>query len=92
VDLHPHLGHVYAIAADTTAADVEMLLSLRLDQLAAMLQLVCGNGAENFSGYSDDIQSSYLYGCAMLAEECKALHQVEYRLAREKRTPKGGAQ
>lgn len=48
-------------------------LSARLDQLAAMLTVVRGDGFDVFSNWSDQIQHNYLWSCSMIAEECREL-------------------
>ncbi len=83
---------VYAIAEQASSGNVCNLLDCRLSQLAAMLTVICGEGGENFRHYSDHIQDAYLYGCSLLAEECKALHQAQWQMERHERAAEGGAQ
>ena len=51
-------------------------LSAKLKILDANLALVIGEGFENFSRYSDEIQGAYLWGCQQLASECNELAET----------------
>ena len=44
-------------------------LSMKLAILHANLQLIHGEGAENFQTFSDELKNTYLWGCATLAGE-----------------------
>ena len=48
-------------------------LSAKLAILHANLQLIHGEGAENFQTFSDKLKDTYLWGCATLAGEALAL-------------------
>lgn len=48
-------------------------LSMKLAILHANLQVIHGEGAENFQALSDDLTDTYLWGCATLAGEALAL-------------------
>lgn len=63
----------YQLHPDAKKTDVQDQLSARLAQLTSMLQMIHGNGFENFESWSDEIKHNYLWGCSMLAEECKSL-------------------
>ena len=66
-------GPFYTLHADATALDVQDQLNARLSQLQAMLTMTCGGGFETFNNWSDEIKQNYLWGCSMLADECKEL-------------------
>ena len=66
-------GKLYQIHPDATSADARDQLSARLSQLHSMLIITHGCGLESFENWSDDIKDNYLWGCAMLAKECKEL-------------------
>lgn len=65
--------NLYALHPEATERDVRDHLSARLDQLSAMLEVICGRGSEGFGKWSDDVQDDYLWACSMVANECKAL-------------------
>jgi hypothetical protein len=44
-------------------------LSMKLAILHANLELIYGEGFENFETYSDNLKDVYLWGCATLASE-----------------------
>jgi hypothetical protein len=48
-------------------------LNTKLATLHASLTIINGEGLENFRDHSTEMQDAYLYGCAQLACECKAL-------------------
>ena len=48
-------------------------LNAKLATLHASLTVINGQGFENFHDHSEELQDAYLYGCAQLAGECKAL-------------------
>ncbi len=48
-------------------------LSAKLAILNANLQLIHGEGAENFQTFSDELKDTYLWGCATLAGEALEL-------------------
>ena len=52
-------------------------LSAKLAILHANLQLIHGEGAENFETFSDELKDTYLWGCATLAGEACALIKSE---------------
>lgn len=68
-------GTLYRLHPDASALDVRNQLGARLSQLTSMLQMIHGNGFENFDTWSDEVKDNYLWGCSMLAEECLALER-----------------
>ncbi len=66
---------LYRLSPDANTLDVRDQLGARLAQLTSMLQMIHGNGFENFDNWSDDVKDNYLWGCSMLAEECRALER-----------------
>lgn len=64
---------LYQLHPDADPGDVRDQLSARLAQLSAMLMMIHGNGFDNFESWSDHVKQNYLWGCSMLAEECKEL-------------------
>lgn len=66
---HPML---LTIRPDASAGDVSNWLNARLGMLDAMLVLTYGEAAA--LDLSDEAADSYLWACAELASECRALH------------------
>lgn len=66
-------GVLYTLADGVTKLDVKDHLHGRLMQLEAMLTMTCGNGADNFQSWNDEMQDTYLWACNSLATECKEL-------------------
>lgn len=64
---------LYAVSKDASADDIRNQLAARLSQLGAMLTVICGAGAETFDSWSTEIKDDYLWGCSMIAHECKEL-------------------
>lgn len=48
-------------------------LSMRLAMLQANLSIISGDGFDAFKLASSDIQQHYLWGCSILAEECRGI-------------------
>ncbi|WP_301101099.1 hypothetical protein [Propionivibrio sp.] len=67
--LHPF----YRIAPEVGLDEVHDYLNARLGQLFALLATTYGEGGESFRACNDDIQDDYLWSCATLADECRAL-------------------
>ena len=66
-------GSVYQLIKGADKGDISDQLSARLDQIRAMLTLVIGEGGESFRQKSPQIQDNYLWGAAMMLDECKEL-------------------
>jgi hypothetical protein len=66
-------GTLYRLHDDATEIDIYDQLTARLTQLNSMLSMVIGEGFDMFSNHSDQIQSDYLWTCAMLTRECQEL-------------------
>ena len=67
----PHGIYTLAEGTKTTAAYDH--LNNRITHLRAMLDMVWGQGYENFKDCSEEIQGNFLWGCASLARECEQL-------------------
>lgn len=48
-------------------------LSMRLQMLHANLSIISGDGFDAFKLASRDIQQNYIWGCSLLAEECRGI-------------------
>lgn len=68
-------GHLYQLHPDAQPNDVREQLSARLSQLSSMLVMIHGGGFDNFESWSDEIKQNYLWGCSMLADECRELER-----------------
>lgn len=66
---------LYKVVSNNTGA-VKNQLTARLAQLDAMLQVVIGDGIQTFGCMSEGIQEDYLYGCSMMAQECRQLARM----------------
>jgi hypothetical protein len=66
-------GALYALANGAKRDDIQSTLSAKLAQLKAMLCITYGCGAGTFQNLSVDIQENYMWACADLAAECRAL-------------------
>ena len=66
-------GPIYALAEDATPREIQNHLCARLTQLSAMLMTIHGCGIGTFEGWSERVKDDYLFGCSMVAEECKEL-------------------
>lgn len=64
---------LYALATDADQVAIVDHLQTRLDQLAAQLQIIHGDGFESFNLWSEEIRKNYLWSCSMAAEECREL-------------------
>lgn len=69
---------IYYISPDATKAEVKDYLHIRLMQLEAMLIMTYGSSDDEagFNQWSADVKDRYLWGCASLAKECKALAYI----------------
>ncbi len=67
---------IYQLRGNATNAMIQDHLDARLSQLEAMLTMSHGNGFATFDSWSDEIKDNYLWGCAMLATECKELASI----------------
>lgn len=63
----------YLLHNEVEKLDIRDQLGARIAQLHAMLVMVTGEGIENFSLSSTEVQGDYLWNCSMLAAECKEL-------------------
>ncbi len=66
---------IYHANPNAAPGDIADHLTAKLGQLSAMLHLVFGEGLESFENMSDSIKNSYLWSCAMIADECKELSE-----------------
>lgn len=64
------------IADRSTSLEAQDRLSARLAQLNALLAAVAGEGFETFETLNQEHQQNYLWACASLAGECKALTEA----------------
>lgn len=64
---------VTAIRPDATDASVKYLLSVKLTHLEAMLMATYGESGESFRAWNDLLQDNFMWSCAELATECRAL-------------------
>lgn len=64
---------VTAIRPDATDASVKNLLSIKLTHLEAMLMATYGESGESFRVWNDLLQDNFMWSCAELATECRAL-------------------
>lgn len=62
-----------AINPDASVDDVTNLLSRKLSHLEAMLMTTYGEGGESFRGWDDTLQDNFMWSCAELAAECRAI-------------------
>lgn len=78
---YPHAnGRLYSIAPGVTTLDIRDALDCGFNRLNAMLSMTIGEGGESFRIYNDEIQETYLSGCALLAKEVHQLYkQLESR-------------
>ena len=78
---YPHAnGRLYSIAPGVTTLDIRDALDCGFRRLDAMLSMTVGEGGESFRIYNDEIQETYLHGCALLATEAHQLYkQLESR-------------
>ena len=66
-------GSLYTLAAEVDRLDLIDHLAARISQLDAMLTMVCGQGADSFHQWSDDVQDNYLWACNSISTECKVI-------------------
>lgn len=66
-------GDLYQLQDTASVLDIKNQLSARLHQLTAMLSMVTGEDFETFNNNSDANKENFLWGCSMLAEECREL-------------------
>jgi DNA repair protein RadC len=66
---------LYKVDSNNTLA-AKNQLTARLAQLDAMLQMVIGDGIQTFTCVSAGVQEDYLWGCAMMAQECRQLARM----------------
>ncbi len=78
---YPHANErLYAIAPGVTTLDLRDALDGKFALLESMLFQTTGEQGEGFRCCNDQIQDSYLHGCAMLATEVHQLYkQLESR-------------
>lgn len=48
-------------------------LSAKLAMLSANLSVICGEGFDSFNRHNNEIQENYIWGCSILANECRAI-------------------
>lgn len=64
---------LYQLHPDATDRDIRDQLYARLSQLSAMLTITCGDGFETFDSWNSSVKENYLFGCAMMVDECEKL-------------------
>lgn len=64
---------LYQLKPEASNLELYNQLTARLSQLAAVLKMVTGEGAEYFACISGKAQDDYLWNCSMLADECHEL-------------------
>jgi len=66
-------GDLYQLQDTASVLDIKNQLNARLHQLTAMLSMVTGEDFEAFNCNADANKENFLWGCSMLAEECREL-------------------
>jgi hypothetical protein len=66
---------LYVFASEARELDITGQLIARLDQLSAMLVFTYGEQLEDFDRMSDEVRSSFMWGCASAVDECQNLAQ-----------------
>lgn len=70
------ISGIYDVRADATTLRLSDQLGARLLHLCSMLNMIYGEGFENFSGINEKTQDTYLWACAATANECEQLHDI----------------
>jgi hypothetical protein len=61
------------IASGVISLDEYDGLTAKLAMLSANLSVISGDGFNSFNGLNNEIQQNYIWGCATLADECRAI-------------------
>jgi hypothetical protein len=73
----PAARPLYALAVGARRIDISEQISVRLDQLVALLSMTYGEQGEAFRNMPDHVQDNFMWNCLSMAEEVCELVQVE---------------